>query len=200
MKETEAMWAGKFGDEYQARSPGNVEANVELFKKVFHFEPTSLIEFGAGSGNNLRAISQLYPKCELAAVELNTEALKAQPDDIEQFKMSMLDYVPLKQFEVAMTKGLLIHIHPDDLPKAYKVLYESSSKWILMCEYFSPQRRMIPYRGENDKLWAADFAAEIMALYPDLELIQYGFTYHLDGQDDITFFLLSKQVKQDYGI
>jgi len=193
MRDTEQFWVGVEGDEYQKRSPGNVENNAAFFKNALPVPfPSTLIEFGAGCGNNLRAISELVPNIELTAVELNTEALKAQPDYVDQHQISMLDFVPAKQWDVSMTKGVLIHIHPDDLPKAYKVLYESSKQWILICEYFSPKRRMIPYRGEDDKLWAADFCAEIMALYPDLELIQYGFTYHLDGQDDLTFFLMEK--------
>ena len=193
MKNNEEFWAGEFGNEYHKRSPGDVKANIDFFRKALPDPyPASLIEFGSGAGNNLRAIAEIVPSIELASVELNTEALKLQPAEVDQFQASMLDFKPLKTYEVSMTKGVLIHVHPDDLSKAYQTLYDSSHKWVLICEYFSHNPRMIPYRGENDKLWARDFCKEIMTQYPDLELTQYGFTYHLDGQDDLTFFLMRK--------
>ena len=55
---------------------------------------------------------------------------------------------------------------------------------------------MIKYRGNNDKLYKRDFAGEILEYFSNVELIDYGFSYHRDTsfpQDDITWFLLEKK-------
>ena len=93
-----------------------------------------------------------------------------------------------------MTKGVLIHIPPKDLPIAYRVLYGQSKRWILIAEYYSPTPVEVPYRGHAGRLWKRDFAGEMLKQYPDLRIEDYGFTYHLDErpQDDITWFLLRK--------
>ena len=77
----------------------------------------------------------------------------------------------------------------------YKKLYQASSNFILVCEYYNPSPTTIVYRGHTDRLFKRDFAGEMMAKYPDLKLIDYGFAYHKDiasPQDDITWFLLKK--------
>ena len=94
-----------------------------------------------------------------------------------------------------MSKGVLIHINPDMLEIAYKKLYESSNKYILISEYYNPSPVSINYRGNEDKLYKRDFCGDIMELYPDLELLDYGFCYKKDpafSQDDITWFLMRK--------
>lgn len=194
MRQLEVMWSGQFGNEYVERSPGNVDANVEFFKKALPQPyPESIIEFGAGCGNNLRAISILSPDTEFTAVEINEEALKKQPDFVEQYQVSMLDYKPNKIFELSMTKGVLIHIHPVDLNTAYQVLYDSSSRWILICEYFNPTPIALNYQGAEGRLWKRDFCSEMLEKFDDLRCVQYGFTHKMDGQDNLTFFLMEKQ-------
>jgi spore coat polysaccharide biosynthesis protein SpsF len=54
---------------------------------------------------------------------------------------------------------------------------------------------MIPYRGNEDRLFKRDFAGEMLNKYSDLSLVDYGFSYRKDPifpQDDITWFLLEK--------
>ena len=100
------------------------------------------------------------------------------------------------RWDLAFTRGLLIHIHPRDLPKAYDTLHQAAAKYILICEYFSPQPRMIPYRGQDNLLWARDFAGEMLDRFDDLALLDYGFVYHRDPvapQDDVTWFLMEKE-------
>jgi len=90
---------------------------------------------------------------------------------------------------------LLIHLQPSLLERAYKVLYESSKRYICIAEYYDPNPVSIPYRGHNDKLFKRDFAGEMMDKYPDLKLVDYKFTYKRDNKfplDDITWFLLEK--------
>jgi spore coat polysaccharide biosynthesis protein SpsF len=81
------------------------------------------------------------------------------------------------------------------LKVAYEKLYESSNKYICIGEYYNPTPVSINYRGHSDKLFKRDFAGEFMDKYPDVELIDYGFSYRRDPlfpQDDITWFLFRK--------
>jgi hypothetical protein len=53
---------------------------------------------------------------------------------------------------------------------------------------------MVPYRGNQERLFKRDFAGELMDRH-GLKLVNYGFAYHRDNyhpQDDITWFLLEK--------
>ena len=111
------------------------------------------------------------------------------------YEGSIFDYPISNQFDLSLIKGVLIHINPEMLDKVYEKLYEASKKYILVCEYYNPSPVAISYRGHSDKLFKRDFAGELMEKYPDLTLVDYGFSYRKDPsfpQDDITWFLLEK--------
>ena len=108
---------------------------------------------------------------------------------------SLFDYPITKQVDLALIKGVLIHINPDMLDTVYEKLYQASSRLILVCEYYNPTPTVIPYRGHSDRLFKRDFAGEMLDKYPDLKLLDYGFLYHRDPafpQDDATYFLMQK--------
>jgi spore coat polysaccharide biosynthesis protein SpsF len=200
--EQEAFWAGDFGNEYTDRNEGInwIASNTAFFAKIFKSTGAlkSLTEFGCNRGLNLKAIRTLLPECELNAVEINDYAAEAVKKEmsIDVFKGSLFDYAPHKTAEMSLIKGVLIHLNPEFLEKAYEKLYDSSSKYICIAEYYNPSPVAITYRGHKDRLFKRDFAGEIMAKYPDLELIDYGFTYHKDPlfpQDDLTWFLMKKR-------
>ena len=74
-------------------------------------------------------------------------------------------------------------------------MYNASSKYILLCEYYNRTPTKIDYRGFKDKLFKRDFCGELMDQYVDLHLVDYGFAYYRDKnfpQDDISWFLLEK--------
>ncbi len=77
--EQERFWAGNFGNDYTKRNEKDLSItnNIALFATILsrtnHI--SSLIEFGAGTGLNLRAIKQLLPAIELSAVEINPTAV-----------------------------------------------------------------------------------------------------------------------------
>lgn len=199
MKEQEKFWAGEFGDQYNPRNQGIVESNTAFFAKAL--AKTSgikrTIELGAGTGQNMLALTRLIPGVETMGVEINEQAAHEIPCGYV-FRQSLFDFIPpnYEAADLAMTKGLLIHIAPEDLSSAYEKLYQCSRKYILIAEYYSPRPREIEYRGHKNKLWARDFAGEILARFPDLELLDYGFQYYRDPlapQDDITWFMMEKR-------
>lgn len=205
MNPQEALWKGSFGDDYQRRAPGDVEANRVLFERALRgLQIRSVIEFGAGRGANLAALRTLLPNALLSAVEINQRAAEHIADQGIQTQMaSILEWIPPCEhpdvpsttwWDLALTKGLLIHIPPEGLPRAYEALHSASSRYIMLAEYYCPIPRTIPYRGQDNALWARDFAGEMLERFSDLRLVDYGFVYRRDPypQDDLTWFLLEK--------
>lgn len=161
-------------------------------------KPSSLIEFGANIGMNLKAIKLLFPSIKLHGVEINEKAADLLGRTIGSDNVSnqsIFDFTTNDSFDVSLIKGVLIHINPEMLHTVYEKLYDSSKKYILICEYYNPSPVTIKYRGHEDRLFKRDFAGEMMDRYADLVLVDYGFSYKRDNkypQDDISWFLLRK--------
>ena len=200
--EQEKFWAESFGTKYIDRNKSDelLASNLNFFSKAFNQigRPKSLIEFGANIGMNLKAIKALFPSISLSAIEINEDAasiLKTTIGEDNVSNQSIFDYKINNQFEVSLIKGVLIHINPNMLEAVYEKLYQASSKYILIAEYYNPSPVAIDYRGHKDRLFKRDFAGEMLDKYSDLSLVDYGFVYKRDNafpQDDITWFLLKK--------
>lgn len=200
--EQEKFWAGEFGTNYIVRNndPQIVAGNINLFSKILDRanKINSIVEFGANIGLNLIALKQLIPFGKFSAIEINKSAcieLEKMPW-INTFNESILSFESEEKYDLVFSKGVLIHINPDELESVYNKLYNMSKKYILIVEYYNPTPVEINYRGHKGKLFKRDFAGELIKLYPNLELIDYGFSYHLDPnfpQDDLTWFLIEKK-------
>ncbi len=198
----EEFWAGDFGDEYVERITGDewVASNIALFSRIFRTTERfdTLLELGANIGLNLRSLKTLFPSLTMDAVEINSQAAAAlkQIDGIGTvYNDSILDVSLDKQYEVVLIKGVLIHINPDELNRVYEKIYNSTSRYIVLAEYYNPTPVEVPYRGHEGKLFKRDFAGEMLDRYPDLSVVDYGFVWHRDvhfPQDDCTWFVLSK--------
>ena len=200
--EQEAFWQGEFGDAYVDRNdgPALVAADTALFVKAIARAHgiDSLIEFGTNRGLNLVALRRLLPHARLAGVEINAKAVAAASalGIAEIWQGSLFDYPVSEAFDLALIKGVLIHLAPDRLPDAYAKLHAASRRYILLAEYYNPTPVEIEYRGHAGKLSKRDFAGEMLDRYPDLRLADYGFCYRRDPvfpADDITWFLLEKR-------
>jgi pseudaminic acid biosynthesis-associated methylase len=199
----ENFWAGEFGSEYIGRNASEqlLASNLNFFSSALKRagKVSSVIEFGANIGMNLRAMRLLYPELKMCAVEINPDAASQLARSIGSDNVycgSIFDYRIDKTFDLALIKGVLIHINPAMLEATYAKLYEASHRHILVCEYYNPSPVAIPYRGHADRLFKRDFAGEMLDKYTDLSLIDYGFSYRRDvayPQDDITWFLLERK-------
>ena len=200
--EQEKFWEGQFGNNYIQRNNSSqlLASNINFFTKALNRSGKidSCIEFGANIGMNLKAINLLYPDIKLHGIEINQKAADLLIDSIgiENVSIkSIFDFDIQEKFEVSLIKTVLIHINPDMLKLVYHKLYNASSKYILICEYYNPSPVTINYRGNSDRLFKRDFAGEMLQEFPDLKLVDYGFVYKNDPafpQDDINWFLLSK--------
>ena len=200
--EQEAFWAGHFGSQYVQRNQGDnlLASNLKMFSHALRSARriTSCLEFGANIGMNLKALRLLYPSMALSGIEINADAARQLAEDIPDvnvFSGSILEFQPSGEWDLALIKGVLIHINPDELPLVYDKLVQSTSRYLLVAEYYNPTPVAIPYRGHSDRLFKRDFAGEIMDRFPEMQLIDYGFSYRRDPvfpQDDISWFLMEK--------
>lgn len=201
--EQEHFWAGEFGTQYIQRNqgPSLLASNLHFFSRALRAASGigSCIEFGANIGMNLQAIRLLLPAVELHAIEINPEAAQrltevVAADNIHQ--QSILDWEPSRTCDLAMIKGVLIHINPEALPGVYDKLVATAGRYLLVAEYYNPVPVAIPYRGHENRLFKRDFAGEIMDRHPQMTLLDYGFAYRRDPvspRDDITWFLMERR-------
>jgi pseudaminic acid biosynthesis-associated methylase len=206
LTEQEQLWAGRFGDEYVSRNTTTelIENNIDFFAdalgKVRGVH--TILELGCNAGCNLAALEYLDPSRELTGVDINQSALRQlrilfEDKKLEQPRVhchSIVDFYPAETYDLVFTKGVLIHIDPNQLSMVYNKLFELSNRYILIAEYYNPKPDEVLYRGMKGKLFRRDFAGEMMDRYP-LKLVDYGFRYHRGEYplDDITFFLMEKK-------
>ena len=200
--EQEKFWAGQFGDAYIDRNQGekllasNLHMWVNMLKNSKNVK--SCIEFGANIGMNLKALRLLYPEQDQYGIEINTEAareLRKVIPSTNVIQSSILDFEPNREFDLCFIKGVLIHTNPDELNTVYEKLIACCGRYLIVAEYYNPSPVAVPYRGHTDRLFKRDFAGEILEKYPEMQLIDYGFSYKRDPsfpQDDITWFLMEK--------
>jgi pseudaminic acid biosynthesis-associated methylase len=198
----ENFWAQEFGDSYIERNKSEelLASNVSFFAQVFKkAQPIeSLVELGANIGMNIGALSVLFPNTRFAAVEINDRAaseLTAAYPETKVYNESILDFTPDLVWDVALVKGVLIHLNPETLPMVYEKLSKIASKYVVIAEYYNPTPVALSYRGHSDRLFKRDFAGEFLDSQTDFRLLDYGFSYHRDElfpQDDINWFLLQK--------
>ena len=198
----EKFWAGNFGNKYLKRNNKsfNLESNQNLFnlalkktKKI-----NSCIELEAGAAKNLLCLKKKYKNILLHAVEINNQSAKQIAKIISEknvFNESIVEFKTSNTYDLVLIKGVLMHISPKKLLKAYKLLFKLSKKYILICDYYNPTPVRVVYRNFKNRLFKRDFAGEMLKKFKKLKLIDYGFVYKNDPQyplDDISWFLLKK--------
>lgn len=197
--EQERFWAGEFGQGYMERNEGEqwVATNQALFSRILQRAPgvRSIVELGCNIGLNLQALHRIHPRFDLCGYEINAiAAAKARELGIGRIVEGTILEPLTGQYDLAFTKGVLIHINPNELRSVYDNLHRLSTRYVLVAEYYSPTPEAISYRNVPDRLFKRDFAGEIMDLY-GMKLLDYGFVYRRDNyfpQGDITWFLLQK--------
>ena len=198
----EQFWAGEFGTAYIERNQGDklLAANLDFFVKSLHQtrQLKSCIEFGANIGMNLKALNLLFPGLQAHGIEINSNAAAQLAHTIPAahvYNKSILDFKETRNWDLALIKGVLIHLNPEVLPTVYDKLVAATGRYLLVAEYYNPSPVTINYRGHTDRLFKRDFAGEIMDRHPHMQLLDYGFSYRKDPnfpQDDITWFLMEK--------
>ena len=101
--------------------------------------------------------------------------------------------LPDASLDLVFTSGVLIHVAPDVLPAAYREMHRISARYLLTIEYFSAEPEEKPYRGQQGLLFKRDFGALWLEMFPDLQIVDYGFFWRpATGLDNLTWWLLRK--------
>ena len=197
----EKFWAEKYSDEYiKKNSKFNTELGIEAWIKMLNKTNNirNLLECGCNIGRNINFINNILPKTEKSVIEISSQALKiAKKNNIikNSFNGSIIDAEFKEKFDLVFTMGVLIHIHPQDLIKNMKKIFDLSKNYILIGEYFNRTPTSLKYQGEDDKLFKNDFG-KIFQTNFDVKLVDYGFLwghiYDSAGFDDFTWWLFKK--------
>lgn len=204
MLKTEMFWSGADGDQYHGRDDNrgdglnSIPARTVMFMDALRHtgEIHSICELGANIGLNAVALKRLLPSSWYTGLEINTDACDELSKVADVVINSSIDaWQPDRLYDLVFTRGVLIHIHPEQLLDVYGKLYRASGKYIMIAEYHNPTPVEIEYQGRGGLLWKRDFAADMLELYPDLHVSDYGWVWRHDphwAQDDITWTVLEK--------
>jgi pseudaminic acid biosynthesis-associated methylase len=199
MKDRLDLWAGEFGNDYHSRNLiynlnsrrrwlGNVLARVE-------HPVTSLVEFGCGTGMNLKAVRDLSPETLIYGVEPNRRAanIAMAHGTITEDSILSADFDD-GEVDMALTCGVLIHIPPEGLAETMAKIHRVTKRYILCAEYFAPSEEEVPYHGETAALWRRDYGLLWLKHFPlGLKYVTHGFLWKpVDGLDNLTWWLFEK--------
>lgn len=207
--EQENFWEGDFGKAYSDRNDFNIADYAKIYEMNYGISRTSMneailknidkniriLEVGCNIGMQLRCLQNDGYK-NLYGLELQWYAVEKSKNlhsNINIIQGSGFD-IPFKDnyFDLVMTNGVLIHIAPNDHYKIMSEITRCSKQYILGFEYFNETTEEITYRGNNNKLWKADFA-NIYQQHFDLTLInQIKYPYISNPKSIDALFLLEK--------
>lgn len=202
LNEQQEFWSRKYAKDYISKnSDFELSKGIKAWSKMLDRTEriNTLLECGSNIGRNINFLNFVLPETEKSIIELSLDAYKIVTEKYkldQTYNGAIVDssFKPAT-FDLVYTMGVLIHIHPDDLLDNLKKMYEYSSKYILIGEYFNRTPVMLEYQGEKDKLFKRDFGRYLMEHF-DVKLLDYGFLwgheYDHSGFDDITYWVFEK--------
>ena len=154
------------------------------------------MEVGCNTGNQLLLLQEMG-YLNLCGVELQPYAIEIARRRLPRISLklgSALD-VPHadSSFDVVFTSGVLIHISPQDLPRALDEIHRCSKTYIWGFEYYAPEVTEVNYRSHRELLWKMDYARTYLERFPDLELVREQRLRYLENANVDTVFLLRKK-------
>tara|TARA_Y100000748_G_C15334628_1_gene425491 strand:- start:61 stop:687 length:627 start_codon:yes stop_codon:yes gene_type:complete len=201
----EKFWAEQYASDYiKNNEVFNHELGVQAWAIILNKVQrniSSILECGCNIGRNIEQLNRLIPESKKSVIEISEPAFNfvtQKYDLFNAFHGSIIDSkFEEESFDLVFTLGVLIHINPDQLLMNMKKMYEYSSKYILIGEYFNRTPISIEYHGEQERLFKRDFGKLFVKSF-DCKLIDYGFLwghiYDSAGFDDITWWLFEKEV------
>lgn len=203
MNEQEDFWVREISSAYRTDNDSfDMQSSMVAWQKMINSLPASeinsFLECGSNIGRNVGTLAVLAPGWEANVIEISTEALRICTERYQvssayngSIKESNFD----KMFDLVFSCGVLIHISPEDLLATMQKMYNHSSRYILVAEYFSRTPESIVYRGELNKLFKRDFGKLFVENFP-VKVLDCGFLWSYEyenaGFDDITYWLFEK--------
>jgi pseudaminic acid biosynthesis-associated methylase len=198
------FWSSEYAKSYAAKNQGfdnelggeawsQILSGAKLIEKTF-------LEVGCNIGRNIDQLKLYDENLRPSAIEINESALELVKGnhklDVSVSGAAQDVQLPPGRFELVFTSGVLIHVPPADLLLVMEKMYEWSSKYIVIAEYFNRTPVSIEYQGRPDLLFKRDFGGLFLDNFP-VSIVSYGFLwgriYDSAGFDDITWWLFEKQ-------
>lgn len=203
LNEQQVFWKEKYSKEYISRNSNyTLDDGIKCWSKMLQRANgvNAILECGSNIGKNINILNHVLPSSSKSIIEISPDAyeiVKSRYQLAQSYNGPILESSFEKEsFDLVFTMGVLIHIHPNDLLDNMQKMFEHSSKYILIGEYFNRTPVTIEYHGEKDKLFKRDFGKLFMENF-DVELVDYGFLwghlYDKAGFDDITYWLFKKK-------
>lgn len=184
----EAVWSSKHGFRYVVHhlSEDWKTTRVPLWAKILDQMPgiQSAAEFGCNIGANLKALHQLNGSLDLAGVEINRFAVDILQREgiceVQQDSAATVDFG--RKFDLVFSRGVLIHIQPEDLAAVYSNLERHAGKYLVIWENFSEtpchhdgySERVTGGRvGEGYQFWR-DFAGDFQKQFQSWSVVSSG--------------------------
>jgi pseudaminic acid biosynthesis-associated methylase len=201
--EQERFWAKTYSAEYmRANSEFDHELGASAWRSMLAktgLAIDSYLECGCNIGRNIQQLEAVIPMARRAIIEISEPAFKYVTS---RYKIGRAFHGPILDsrfaagsFELVFTMGVLIHIQPVQLVANMMKMYNYSSRYVLMGEYFSRTPVVLEYHGEKERLFKRDFGKLFMESF-NVKLVDYGFLwghlYDSAGFDDITWWLFEK--------
>lgn len=205
-----AIWTGRFGQEYTDRNALSLEEMESSYREKYGVSRTELnqqfvgglersirvLEVGSNIGNQLLCLQEMGFS-DLWGIELQDYAVELSRSRTEHINIiggSVFD-IPYKDeyFDLVFTSGVLIHIAPTDIGRAMQEIYRCAKQYIWGFEYCADKYTEIPYRGNKNLLWKADFGELYRKQLGDLELVKERHLEYLDNDNVDAMFLLRKR-------
>ena len=153
----EKFWAEQYADDYIKNNEAfdhalGAQAWQMMLAKT-EGNISSLLECGCNIGRNIEQLNRVIPKSKKSIIEISEPAynfVTEKYDLSDSFHGPILDsnFKP-QSFDLVFTMGVLIHINPDQLIDHMDKMFNYSSKYILMGEYFNRTPVSIEYHGVN---------------------------------------------------
>ncbi len=210
----EQEWGGKIGADYTDRNIYSAEDLDSLYLRLLGITRTDLnqrflgnfrtllrfmriLEVGCNTGMQLRHLQKMG-FWNLHGVELQQYALDrlcVERVETRQGSATNLPY-PDESFDLVFTSGVLIHIHPDNLPLAMSEIERCTRRYIWGLEYFSEETQEITWRKRGNMKWSADYATLFLDRLHNLTLLDWWSAPYLGpGQEGLvaSMYLLEKK-------
>jgi pseudaminic acid biosynthesis-associated methylase len=195
----EALWAGRFGDEYLDRNLDRQAGRGPFWsEQLARLDVKTVLEVGCNVGANLQWIAELLGVENVAGVDINEKALdflRGRVPGIDARPAPARDLpFPDSSFDLVFTTGVLIHQAPDELDSVMREIVRCSRRYVLCGEYYAEELTEVPYRGQEGALFKQDYGALYQRLFPGLRLVERGFLDASEGAwDDVTYWVFEKQ-------
>lgn len=199
----DVFWTDEYADSYSLKnSVFDNELGRQGWAKILNkadLVQKTFLEVGCNIGRNLDQLSLLNPELKPSVVEINPKALEfvCSRHELQRSFCGPVQEAsfPSESFELVFTSGVLIHVPPDDLLDVMAKMYEWSSKYIVIAEYFNRTPVSIEYQGRPNLLFKRDFGGMFADNF-DAKIVDYGFLwgriFDASGFDDITWWLFEK--------